>query len=467
VNKDDRKKYLILKDKSVYKGLIFLAIPVMLNNFIKTIHDIVDMYFVSEIKGFGTSPIGSISVTFPVIFTFISLGMGLGIAGTALISQFVGANQLEDAKKYATNLVILSLIIGIALNIFAFFGSPAIMQMMGTKGYILEHSSKYLRIRSFELPALFLFFAYTSIRQASGDTVSPVVLGVITIVLNIILSPIFILDTIDLKIIEFAGLGLGVSGAAYATVISYLVLLPILFWKLLKSSDGITVGLEYVKMEYNVAKELIQTAIPASLGQSFTAIGFIVMTSFIISYGDDTVAAFNVSNRISSLILHPAMALGGILSAYVGQNIGNLNIERAKEAFKKAMILGVLLMSVGAALILNYREALASIFIKDSPFALELAVEYLFFLLIGLPLMAIFQTFIGVYNGTGNTKYTFYLGVTRLWLLRIPLILIFKEFTDLGSSGIWYAMILSNFVISIVGFVFYRFIDYKPKIRIG
>ena len=101
------------------------------------------------------------------------------------------------------------------------------------------------------------------------------------------------------------------------------------------------------------------------------------------------------------------------------------NIERAKEAFKKAMILGVLLMSVGAALILNYREALASIFIKDSPFALELAVEYLFFLLIGLPLMAIFQTFIGVYNGTGNTKYTFYLGVTRLWLLRIPLILIF------------------------------------------
>ena len=72
MNKDDRKKYLILKDKSVYKGLIFLAIPVMLNNFIKTIHDIVDMYFVSEIKGFGTSPIGSISVTFPVIFTFIS-----------------------------------------------------------------------------------------------------------------------------------------------------------------------------------------------------------------------------------------------------------------------------------------------------------------------------------------------------------------------------------------------------------
>jgi Na+-driven multidrug efflux pump len=81
--------------------------------------------------------------------------------------------------------------------------------------------------------------------------------------------------------------------------------------------------------------------------------------------------------------------------------------------------------------------------------------------------MAIFQTFIGVYNGSGNTKYTFVIGVVRLWLLRIPLILIFKYFTDLGASGIWYAMLLSNLLIVILGTFLYKKVDYKPKIRIG
>lgn len=467
MTKDDRKRYLILKDSSVYKGLILLAIPVMINNLIKTFHDIVDMYFVSNITGHGSSPIGSISVTFPVVFTFISLGMGLGVAGTALISQFVGGGMKDSARKYATNLVVIALIIGIILNVIAYFGSDLIMTSMGAKGYILKHSVLYLKIRSFELPILFLFFAYTSVRQSSGDTITPVIFGTITVLANIVLSPFFILPEIQLFDIILPGFGLGVSGAAYATVISYIFIVPFVLFKLFISPDGITICKMYIIPSKSVVKELISTAIPASLGQSLTAIGFIIMTSFIISYGDDTVAAFNVSNRISSLILHPAMALGGILSAYIGQNIGNLNITRAREAFRKAMILGVLLMAFGSGALIPFRRQLANIFLSDNPFALELASEYLFFLLIGLPLMAIFQTYIGVYNGTGNTKYTFILGVTRLWFLRIPLIVFFKYFTNFGSSGIWYAMILSNFIISIIGLYLYKKIDYKPKVKIG
>ena len=456
MSRDDNKRYLILKDKSVFKGLIILAIPIMFNNFVKTIHDIVDMSFVSKINGYGTDAVSSISITFPVFFMFISLGIGLGVAGTSIISQYLGSAQEKEAKKFATNLVVLSLFIGLFLNVIAYLGAPFIMKVMGAEGFTLENSVKYLQIRSFELPVLFLFFAYTAIRQASGDTITPMFIGVITVFLNIVLSPFLIL-----------GYGLGVPGAAYATLASYLIVLPIILYKLRKDTSGIVLDFEFIKPNKYVVNDLVRTAIPSSLGQSFTAVGFIVLTSFILSYGDDTVAAFSVSNRISSLILHPAMALGAVLSAYVGQNIGNLNVPRAKEAFRKAMILGVVIMATGSAIVINYRRNLAEIFIDDNQFALDLANDYLFFLLLGLPLMAIFQTFIGVYNGSGNSKYTFVIGVVRLWLLRIPLILIFKYFTDLGASGIWYAMLLSNLLIVILGTFLYKKVDYKPKIRIG
>ena len=456
MSRDDNKRYLILKDKSVFKGLIILAIPIMFNNFVKTIHDIVDMFFVSKINGYGTDAVSSISITFPVFFMFISLGIGLGVAGTSIISQYLGSAQEKEAKKFATNLVVLSLFIGLFLNVIAYLGAPFIMKVMGADGFTLENSVKYLQIRSFELPVLFLFFAYTAIRQASGDTITPMFIGVITVFLNIVLSPFLIL-----------GYGLGVPGAAYATLASYLIVLPIILYKLRKDTSGIVLDFEFIKPNKYVVNDLVRTAIPSSLGQSFTAVGFIVLTSFILSYGDDTVAAFSVSNRISSLILHPAMALGAVLSAYVGQNIGNLNVPRAKEAFRKAMILGVVIMATGSAIVINYRRNLAEIFIDDNQFALDLANDYLFFLLLGLPLMAIFQTFIGVYNGSGNSKYTFVIGVVRLWLLRIPLILIFKYFTDLGASGIWYAMLLSNLLIVILGTFLYKKVDYKPKIRIG
>lgn len=456
MTKDERKRHLILHDPNIYKGLFLLAIPLMLNNFIKTIHDVIDMYFVSKIPGFSADAVSSISLTFPIVFTFISLGIGLSAAGTALISQHVGSNQVESARKYATNLVIIALILGVVLNVFSYFSAEPIMKLMGTEGFVLENSVKYLKIRSFELPVVFLFFAFTSIRQSSGDTVTPVIYGVITVVVNIILSPILI-STVNL----------GVAGAAYATLIANVIIMPFGLLQLFKSKTGVTIDHRYMSLDKEVSHRIIKTAIPASLGQSFTAIGFAIMNGIIVSYGVQTVAAFGVGNRVSSLILHPVMAIGAVLSAYLGQNIGNKNITRARETFKKAMILSAGIMAIGSIIFLFIREAAVSPFIEDDPVTLSLAVEYMFYLLIGLPLMGIFQTYVGTFNGTGNTKFTFIFTITRLWILRIPLVYAFKLFTNLGSSGIWYAMLLSNILIIPVGMIMYKKIDFKPKVHIS
>ncbi len=456
MSKDDKKKDLILKNPNIYKGLLILAFPLMLNNLIKTIHDIVDMFFVSRIPGHSADAVSSISLTFPVFFAFIALGIGLSAAGTALISQHVGSNQSEMAKKYATNLVVLALIAGLGLNAISYFSAPYIMEFMGTTGFVLRNSVEYLRIRSFELPVVFLFFAFTAIRQSSGDMVTPVIYGIITIIVNIVLSPILI-----------SYLDFGVVGAAYATLIANTIIMPLGLLQLFRAKTGVTISKKYLLLDKEISLRIIKTAIPASFGQAITAIGFIIMNSIIIAFGVQTVAAFMVGNRLASLILHPVMAIGGVLAAYLGQNIGNQNIPRARETFKKAMILSVGIMIVGSALFMGFREFFIGFFIKDDPLALKLTTEYMFYLLLGLPMMAIFQTFIGTFNGTGNTRYTFIITTSRLWLLRIPLVFIFKDFTNLGSSGIWYAMLISNILISGIGFYLYKRVDFKPKIIIA
>ena len=233
-----------------------------------------------------------------------------------------------------------------------------------------------------------------------------------------------------------------------------------------RNKNGLRISLKKIKLNKYISKAILKTALPASSGQALTAIGFMIMTKIIISYGTNTVAAFSVGNRLSSLVLYPVMAIGGVIVAYIGQNIGNLNIDRAKETFKKAMILSVGIMVVLSTGALFVREPLARVFLAADPVALNLTIKYMFYLIVGLPLMAIFQTFIGTFIGTGNTKYSFILSVTRLWILRIPLILLFKYFTDLGSSGIWTAMLVSNLIIAFVGLYLYRKLNWNPKIKI-
>lgn len=450
---EEKKRQLILKDPNIFKGLIILAFPIMLNNLLKTLHDVVDMFFVARIPGVSAEAVSAIQITFPVMFTYLSLGMGISVAGTALISQLLGANKKEKAHEYAGQVFTLALSLGVVLSVLSYLLAPTIVASMGATGFVFDNSVAYLRIRAFELPYLFMFFTLMATRNASGDTVSPMKISMTSVLLNMILSPIFI-----------NVFGWGVPGAAYATVLSYLIVLPWAFKRLFFAKDGVRVLVKYLALTPVIAGKIIKVAVPASTGQAITAVGFGLMNGIIFSYGVNTVAAFGIGNRITSMILHPAMAIGGVMSAFIGQNIGALNPTRAKQVFKKALILSSGTMALGSLVVLFIREPIIALFIQDNPEALALSVDYMFYILIGLPLMGVFQTFIGTYNGTGYTHYSFVLSVLRLWGLRIPLVIVLGRLTSLGSSGIWYAILISNFIIAAIGYVLYKRISFEPKV---
>ncbi len=156
-------------------------------------------------------------------------------------------------------------------------------------------------------------------------------------------------------------------------------------------------------------------------------------------------------------------ALGSVLAAFVGQNVGARNKERAKQAYKVSRNVAVGIACIGGVIIYPFRETLLGLLTNDGK-TLSIAMEYLFWVLLTQPLMSLFQNYIGVFNGSGNTRYSFYIATARLWVVRLPLILFMRNFTNFGRSGIWYAMVISNFIIILYAKYLFRKVDFEPKI---
>ncbi|MGM0396636.1 MAG: MATE family efflux transporter [Bacillota bacterium] len=437
------KKELILKG-NIYKVLVTLSLPIMINNLIQTLYNLVDGIWVSKISSVHFA---ATAFVFPVNFLFIAIGIGISVAGTSILSRLVGADKEDEAREYAAQLIAISVLLSIAFSIFGVIFTPTIVKAMGGTGDLAVYSNIYLRITFLDLPFLFLFYNINSIRNAQGDTVTPTVLSGISALLNMILDPIFIFV-----------FGWGIAGAAWATLLSR-ALLSIYGIKLILGNDN-ALRPEFKGFRFNsgILKELSRIGFPAAIGQSGAAFGFIILNGFIVSYGTATMAAFGMVNRIASLIMQPAMGIGAALTAVIGQNVGARFYDRVRESFKKASILTLTLGISGGLVMFLFSEHIVNFFIqsKDDPTVITQGIVYLNWIAFATPLMGMFSIFQGVFQGSGHTKYSMAMEIGRLWFIRIPLILIFKNFTDIGPTGIWFSMVFSNLVIVIYGFYIYK-----------
>lgn len=456
VNQSTKENYnfwgrIMVKDKrdfilrgNLYKVIGVLAIPIMINNLIQTLYNLVDGVWISKL---GSVEFAATSFVWPVNFLFVSIGTGLSIAGTSIISQFIGADNYEDAGEYATQLLSVSFLASIFFAFIGYVSAPLIIKLMGGTGDLAYFGEIYLKITCLDMPFMFIFFNFNSIMNAQGNTFLPTFFSGISAIMNTILDPIFIFN-----------FNMGVAGAAIATLLAKLFLAVVGLYILMRKSQKVKINLKNFKFKLPIVKKILSIAIPSSLGQSGSAIGFMVLNSFIYSYGTATLGAFAMVNRITSLINQPAMGIGAALTSIVGQNLGDNQKERAKEAFSKAFISTVAYAMVGVAIVLYFDKEIISFFIqsKDDMSMISQSIEYLKYIAWSMPLMGIFSVLQGVFQGSGHTKYSMAMEVGRLWFIRLPMILLFKYFTSVGAVGIWFSMSFSNLLICLYGYVIYK-----------
>lgn len=460
----DSKKNMILNGP-IYKVVLSLALPVMLSNLMQTLYNLADTYWVGQyemIKGLEGELLSAIVLIFPAIGLTLALGAGVSAACISLISQYIGANREHKAKTVAGQALSFAFISSLFLGVVGAIVAPSIVRLLGAEGAVFQNGTTYLRIMLLGLPSVFLFFTFNAIKQAQGDTFTPMIFSLVSVIVNIILDPILMI-TFDM----------GIAGAAYATVLSRSVFIILAIISLFKDSKRhIKLDLHDLMFEKNIMNKIIKIALPASIGSGMTSVGFGVLNRFVISFGVPTLTAFGLGNRITGLILMPAMGIGNALGAIVGQNLGANNLKRVKQAVRASFFLSSGILIAGGILIFIYAEDIVLQF-NNVPDIVAQATYYLKLIIATIPLMAAFSVLNGTFVGSGHTSLSLIISAGRLWGLRIPMILIFKTFTDLGTNSVWYSMILSNLIICLIGYGIYRSgiwetkITKDPKIKIA
>jgi len=457
----------ILHQPSILKGIVIMAIPVFLNNLIKSLHDMVDAIFIARMPVPNQSTLdaalAALNIHWPVFFFFLALAAGLGIATVAMVSQYVGAGRRDLATKYASKLISLAILLGLLVTGIFMVTSDKVLgynlfaYLMGARGEALDFAGAYFRIRSMEFVFVFIFIVYQSVRQATGETLYPVILNISGIFVNILLTWLFV-----------SKMNMGVEGAAYATLIAQASAMPFVIYDLFFSKKHIKINIKDMYLDIDTVKDMSRFAIPASIGQAVSALGFVILQSIVLRYGDNVSAGFSVGNRISALLLNPVVAISTILAAYVGLNIGHNQPQRAKESYKVARNLSFILMTIGVAIVIPFRYSFIELILdSNTSEAYFIAGDYTVWLLLTQPFMALFQSYIGLFNGSGHSNYTLRMASVRLWGMRIPLVFLFIYFLPKDDySGFFYAMNISNFAILFYGHYLKKSINYEVQVRL-
>lgn len=443
-----KQREAILKG-NMYRVIISLSLPIMLNNLIQTVYNFTDAYFVSRIGG---TQVAALTFVWPIIFLVLAFGMGIGIAGTAMISQYIGGDNMDSAEETAGQILSFSLIISLVLGIIGYLASPYIIKLMGASGELFSESNNYLKIIFMCSPFIFMTFSYSSIKNAEGDTFSPMIISLISVVINIILDPIFIFV-----------FDLGIIGAGYATLLARMISTIIIIFKLFKRNQGIKIKIKNLYLTSSIIKEIVKIGLPASMGHSITAFGFVILNMLVVKFGTDTLAALGIGNRINSVLFMPAMGIGNAVTSIAGQNIGANNYSRVKETVIKSSILSLVYSIIGTGTLILTKTSIARFF-TDNPVILSKSTHYLLFVALSVPFMGIFWILLGLFQGSGHTVLSMTLSLSRLWAIRLPGIFILSRFFSMSEEAIWYSIFFSNVIISFVAVIIYFTGSWKKSV---
>lgn len=415
----------------IVRSLFTLAWPMMASNLLMTMYNVIDAFWLGKL---GKEALAAPTLAWPVIFLVISLGIGLGIAGTALVAQYTGAGKQEEAERVAGNAFSFLLGIGLLLSAGGYLATEPILRLMGAEPEVLRLARSYMQIVFASLPTIFVLFTFRALLQGWGDTLTPMKLFLWSVGLNMVLDPLLIF-------------GLGpfprweVSGAATATALSRGALAIYGVYLLFSGRVGITLRPAHLRPDWGIVGRLLRIGVPNSVGMSGTALGFSVLMGIVARFGTATIGAFGVGNRVISLVMMPAMGLGQATTTAVGQNLGSDQKRRAEQAAWASTGINAALLAAMGAFSFLFRADLIRIFIDD-PAVIQRGAELFRLVSFSLPFVGILQVMIGTYQGSGHTVYSMLFSLVRLWVLRLPLAYLLGGL--MGSDGVWWAMSLSN-----------------------
>jgi len=442
-----------LTEGSILKSLITLSIPIIFANILQTAYQLTDTFWVGRL---GTVAVAAVSISFPVIFLIISLGGGLAMAGTILVAQYKGREDKKSINHITAQTMLMVVCISIILSAVGYFSSPFLICLMGVESNVFSSAVSYLKISFIGMIFMFTYMVFQSLMRGVGDVKTPMYIVLGTVLLNLILDPLFIF-----------GYGFvpafGVTGAAVASVGTQGLSALIGIYLLLKGKYQIKLHLNDLKPDFHLIKKMFRLGFPASIEQSTRALGMTVMTFLVATFGTLTLAAYGIGSRILGFIIIPAMGLSMATSTVVGQNIGAGKTERAAKIVKLSSITAFIALTIVGIITFLFAKQISAFFIPGKTETIQASALFLKIMALTFGFIGIQQALNGAFRGSGNTMVSMALAIISLWVLRFPLAYILSQHTTLSEVGLWIAFPIANVIAAIITIIWFVRGTWKQK----
>ena len=421
------------------KSMWNLAIPIMAGMGIQTLYTIIDMIFIGRLGG---NAIAAVAFNMPIFFFVMGLSFGLGNGVTASIARFIGADDKVNADNSAEHAVAIAFLISAVLTSVGLIYGKDILILMGCTQEVLPLAWDYLRVSCYGISFGVFSGFFRSILAGEGEMKLPMIVAGLGTVLNTILDPIFIFY-----------LDYGVTGAAWATTISQIIVFCIFIYMLfIKHRTYIRFKLKDFSPSSFIIYDIIKVGIPVSMSMVVMAIGQLVFNRLLVNYSTNAVAAYQIGGRIDMLVFLPIFGIASALTTMVGMFYGANEINKIKFISRYGVRSSLIITSICSALLYIFAPPVISIFTSD-PTIQKISIDYLRIISLLFPFISIGLTIGRILQGLGQGMPSLIITTIRVIGVAGPLAYYFTFIQNKPVEWIWYSMFISGIFATIISIV--------------
>jgi putative MATE family efflux protein len=397
--------------------------------FVMTLYNVVDTIFIGHYV--GTLGIAGLSIVFPLQLLSVGIGEMTGMGGASLISRSIGAGDIPKAERTLGNALTANIVLSVAMMTACLANPDFWLRLMGASEATLPYAREYMVI--IIIGMLFMTFAMASnnLIRSEGNARVPMIGMIIGAASNIVLDAIFIIP-----------LGMGVQGAALATVIAQLISVLYFMNYYFRGKSFLKIHTKNLIIEWRIMREILAIGIASFVRMVAGSISAIFVNRMLLTYGGDlAISAFGIIHRLMMFALMPAIVIGGGLQPILGFNYGAKRYGRAIRAIMIAMAAATACGLVVFFALYFSPEPFVRIFTDDAGL-ITLSAYAAKRIFLGMYLIGVIMVGSLVFQSIGKALESFITAVSRPILFLIPLIFILPPLWQL--DGVWWAFPMAD-----------------------
>ena len=439
----------LLVEGPIARTLFFFMLPVLMGNVLQSLNGSINAMWIGHYLGEAALTAASNSNT--ILFFLIGTVFGVGMAAAILIGQAMGSEDIDEAKRVVGTSVVFFVTLSLLVALLGYIFSPHLMTWMHTPADAQPLAVAYLRIIFLAIPFLFTYTFIMMVLRGAGDSRTPFMFLMVSVVLDIGLNPVFIF-----------GLGpfpkMGIAGSATATLIAQVVSLAGLVTYLYRTKHFLCLHRgegRYLRLDPEILGALVKKGLPMGLQMIVVSLSMIVLMALVNRFGVQTSAAYGACFQLWNYIQMPAMAVGMAASSMAAQNVGAKRWDRVDRLALTGVLYNILMTGAVVLLLeLFSRQAFALFLPTDAP-ALEIAQHANRIVAWSFIFFGIMFVLAGVVRATGAVIPPLIILIISLWVVRIPFA--YGLAGLLGVDAVWYCFPLGSLTSMLLSLLYYRF----------